>query len=283
MAESRKTYTFGEKTKETIKGKTLSVYLSPKYQESKEAAINLLNSKEFGQILSEGDFWILKNTIQGGEKLAYSGLIITHDALLKINDALPDEKKFNEKYCSEAHPYEYNGKKGMLMYYRDDRDGMMEIGEISNENLSASSYPFAMLLKRTFDRVVKRKAGLIGVMSESESDGFNKADNSFEDEINTKTKKEYAATNEKLDLETGEIIEEPNTLDKALGHTFQSLSGKNLTIRKLLESEKLTDDEKGKYLAKYILSGTDDDKKACLIVKTALDNGENLFKNSKAA
>ena len=185
MAEKKeKNYTFGEKDKEYVDGQYMPVLITPKYKASRDTAINLLNRKEFAGILTEGDFWILMNKTKTG-KMAYTGLIISHEGLLKINNILPEDKRFMEEYCSDPIPFEYAGKKGLLMIYRDKRDGMLEIGEIAGDNCK-NSYPYAMLLKRTFDRVVKRKADLSGIYSDTEADEF---------------------AGGYIDMETGEILE----------------------------------------------------------------------------
>lgn len=160
-----KKYDFGERTMEN----NIEVIQTPKYKYSKENVIKLI--EKFNGLLSENDFWILKNFNKNKTNLFYSGLIITHEALIKINDTLSENEKFNQSYCSDPTPYEYLNKKGMFMEYRDKRDGMYEVGEIS-ENNCKNEYPFAMLLKRTFDRVVKRKAKLSYLYSESEADEF---------------------------------------------------------------------------------------------------------------
>ena len=56
----KRNYNFGEKKTEKIDGVELTVFLSPKYESSKEAAIKLLES-EAGNSLTEADFWIQKN------------------------------------------------------------------------------------------------------------------------------------------------------------------------------------------------------------------------------
>jgi hypothetical protein len=74
------------------------------------------------------------------------------------------------------------------MDYRDKRDGMYEIGEISLKNCK-NDYPYAMLLKRTFDRVVKRKAKLSMVYSDSEAGEFR----------NVEEKKDPTATEDQVE------------------------------------------------------------------------------------
>lgn len=264
-------YNFGEKKTEFVDGQNLEVWMSPKYDASKEAAIKLLESKEYGDVLSEGDFWILMNKTKSG-KMAYTGLIISHDALLKINNRLDDSLRFKEEFCSEPIPFDYAGKRGMMMVYRDKRDGMLEVGEITPDNCK-NSYPFAMLSKRIFDRVVKRKANLIGIYSDAEADEFS----------------------ETVDTETGEIIEKEApvqvqetsvnvsmtiALDDALAHIFDA--GTNWKGKRVedLVNAKRPEAEKKKVLSMYVSRGSDNDKAACKVVNAALESATISFKNS---
>ena len=159
---------FGEKPNEEIKGQSLPVWQTPKYRQSKQKAIELLESKEYKDVLSDDDFWILKNTIKNGTMVAYSGLIITHDACLKINSVLPKEKRFKPS-CLKIEPEPY--KNGLLGTYCDDE--LYEVGEVSSANCK-NDYPYAMVLKRTFDRVVLKKSGIAmwGFYSDSEAEEF---------------------------------------------------------------------------------------------------------------
>ena len=84
---------FGEKAKEYMEGQELPVWKMPKYEQAKEKAIELINSGKYG--LVEADFWILMNQSKKKDKVLYSGLIISHNGCLKINDAMPDYKKFD--------------------------------------------------------------------------------------------------------------------------------------------------------------------------------------------
>lgn len=178
LKEELSKYDFGEKNEEDIGGQTKGVIQTDKYLESKAKAVELIQ-KDWG--LTKGDFWILKNNTKGNW-LLYSGLILSHNGCLKINDHLSEDEKFNEKYCSSPIEFEtespYGVVKGMRMEYRDERDGMYEIGEISNENCK-NTYPYAMLLKRTMDRVIlkKSKVAFSGIYSEAESDEFKEVNN----------------------------------------------------------------------------------------------------------
>ena len=145
--------------------KELPVYQTPKYLESKSKAMEIINSGKYG--LTEADFWILMNTTKT-EKMAYTGLIISHNGCLKINDCL--ESKFDPT-CVTA---DKNGYKDSLVYsYCNREQGIYEIGEVSEDNCS-NSYPYAMAFKRLFDRVVLKlsKLAYAGIYGEDEADEF---------------------------------------------------------------------------------------------------------------
>ena len=159
---------FNEKEFEYINGEKLEVWQTPKYQESKAKALEMIKG-DYG--LTEGDFWILMNKTKGG-KVAYTGLIISHNGCLKINDKLTEQGNgFRAECLSEPIAFEFNGQVGLKQVYKEC--SLYEVGEISNANLK-NVYPFAMLLKRTFDRVVLKKSKLAytGIYSEAEADEF---------------------------------------------------------------------------------------------------------------
>lgn len=178
---------FNEKEFEYINGEKLEVWQTPKYQESKAKALEMIKG-DYG--LTEGDFWILMNKTKGG-KVAYTGLIISHNGCLKINDKLAEQgNEFRSECLSEPIEFEYNGVKGLRQVYKEPMvkivnkesehpsayavgGNLYEVGEISSANLK-NAYPFAMLLKRTFDRVVLKKSKLAytGIYSEAEADEF---------------------------------------------------------------------------------------------------------------
>jgi len=171
---------FNEKNEEYSKkqGKNIPVWQSPKYLEAKEKAIELINSKKYD--LLEGDFWILMNETKTG-KMGYTGLIISHNGCLKINDKI--ENKVNPKCFS----CEKDGYKDSLVYTYCD-DDVYEVGEVSSSNCK-NDYPYAMAFKRCFDRAVLKKCKLAyaGVYSDSEADEFTKKD---DEEIETEKLKE---------------------------------------------------------------------------------------------
>ena len=168
---SHKIYNFGEKKTEynAKLGKEVEVWQSPKYLEAKKKAIETLESDMYKGVLSEGDFWILMNATKSG-KMAYTGLIISHNGCLKINDALPADKRFKPTCVSLTE----TGYKGSLVYtYVNDDQGIYEVGEVSDKNCT-NAYPYAMALKRCMDRVILKSSKLAysGIYSDSEAEEF---------------------------------------------------------------------------------------------------------------
>lgn len=167
----KKVYTFGEKKTEynAKLGKEVDVWLSPKYLEAKAKAIEMLESEMYKDVLTESDFWILQNATKNG-KMGYTGLIISHNGCLKINDALPAEKRFRPDCVS----VDINGYGGSLVYtYSCEEQGIYEVGEVSAKNCS-NAYPYAMALKRCMDRVILKASKLAysGIYSDSEAEEF---------------------------------------------------------------------------------------------------------------
>lgn len=158
---------FGEKATEYSQkhGKEVPVWQSPKYLESKAKAEEIINSQKYG--VKESDFWILMNATKSG-KMAYTGLIISHNGCLKINDCL--ESKFDPSCVT----IDKEGYKGSLVYtYCNSAQGIYEVGEASATNCK-NDYPYAMAFKRLFDRVVLKLSRLAyaGIYSDSEADEF---------------------------------------------------------------------------------------------------------------
>lgn len=169
---------FNEKEKEfsNKQGKELPVWQTPKYQQAKKKAIELIDSKKYD--LVEGDFWILMNETKSG-KMQYTGLIISHNGCLKINDKIEDKLKFKPSCLS----LDKDGYANSLVYtYINDEQGIYEVGEVSSRNCT-NSYPYAMALKRCMDRVILKNCKLAydGVYSDSEADEFTKKE--IDDEI----------------------------------------------------------------------------------------------------
>lgn len=157
---NKKTYNFGEREEEM----GLPVYQMPKYKESKDKAIEMIESNKYD--LKESDFWILMNSNKAKDKMLYSGLIISHNGCLKINEKL--ENKVNPK-CFSLDKEGYNNS--LVFTYIDD--DTYEVGEFNQSNCK-NAYPYAMAFKRCFDRVVLKKSKLAfsGIYSEVEADEF---------------------------------------------------------------------------------------------------------------
>lgn len=195
-----KKYNFGEKSEEYYAraGKNLPVVFTNKYTSAKNKAIELI---EYGKYnLEEADFWILMNATKSG-KMAYTGLIISHNGCLKINDALEKEKQ----YRPDCITLDKDGYGGSLVYtYNCPEQGIYEVGELSKVNCT-NAYPYAMALKRLIDRVILKNSGVAqyGIYSDSEADEFSKKDDEPEVQPdNTDYKEElkkYSADNN-LDL-----------------------------------------------------------------------------------
>lgn len=186
-----KSYNFGEKKTEynAKLGKEVEVWQSPKYLEAKKKAIETLESDKYKGVLSEGDFWILMNATKSG-KMAYTGLIISHNGCLKINDALAPDKRFKPSCVTLTE----TGYKSSLVYtYVNDDQGIYEVGEVSDKNCT-NAYPYAMALKRCMDRVILKNSKLAysGIYSDSEAEEFkNEPDETKE--VKTETPKETTA------------------------------------------------------------------------------------------
>jgi hypothetical protein len=164
-----KSYNFGEKKTEynAKLGKEVEVWQTPKYLEAKKKAIETLESDMYKGVLSEGDFWILMNAMKNG-KMMYTGLIISHNGCLKINDVLPADKRFKPS-CVQL---DKNGYNDSLVYsYSNDEQGIFEVGEVSLKNCT-NAYPYAMALKRCMDRVILKNSKLAysGIYSDSEAE-----------------------------------------------------------------------------------------------------------------
>lgn len=211
VTTNKKTYDFGEKKEEIINGKKIPVeWITPKYKEAKNKAIELLESEKYKGVLETSDFWILVNTYSNKTKVMYSGLIISHDGCLKINDSLEDKLKFKPE-CMSLDKEGYNNS--LVYTYSCPEQGLYEVGEVSKDNLKNGGYPYAMALKRCFDRVVLKnsKIAYSGIYSDSESDEFLKrteeADiqNEEKPQETTNTKEETTKT-KKVSLATEDQV-----------------------------------------------------------------------------
>lgn len=208
-------YNFGEKPKEysSKTGKQIPVWKSPKYEQSKAKAIEIIEKYDN---IKEGDFWILMNETKSGDRMMYSGLIVSHNACLKINDHLPADMRFVPS-CVEFDKAGYNNS--LVFMYSNDAQGIYEVGEVSKENCK-NGYPYAMAYKRLFDRVVLKNSRLAydGIYSDSEADEFKEPQEVKEDPA---AAMEQAALNKKIDqakveIITKKIIEDDIDADKFL-------------------------------------------------------------------
>lgn len=190
---------FGEKSTEYSRkqGKDVSVWKSDKYEQTKKTATEII--KKYDGI-TEADFWILMNETKSG-KMAYTGLIISHNGCLKINDTL------KQKFDPESITIDKDGYNNSLVYtYCNKEQGIYEVGEVSRDNLKNAGYPYAMAFKRCFDRVVLKlsKIAYNGIYSESEADEFREVpdetrteEKKFEQEVKNGLAKKLTKTEQK--------------------------------------------------------------------------------------
>ena len=168
---------FSEKKTEysSKQGKEIPVWQSDKYLESRDKAVEIIKSGKYG--LVEADFWILMNETKSG-KMAYSGLIISHNGCLKINDALDAKDRFRPE-CVTMDKDGYN--ESLVFSYSCTEQGLYEVGEVNAKNCRID-YPYAMAFKRMFDRVVLKQSKLAysGIYSEVEADEFKRR---YEDDV----------------------------------------------------------------------------------------------------
>lgn len=175
MEKKKTEYNFNEKEKEFYEGRELKVFKTPKYLEAKAKAISMLEDDKYKDSLTTGDFWILMRANAGKTCMVYSGLIISHNGCLKINDIEDNKVKPN---CFTIDKEGYNGS--LVFTYIDD--DTYEVGEVNSKNCK-NEYPYAMAFKRCFDRVVLKKSKLAysGIYSEVEADEFKS--NELDDEV----------------------------------------------------------------------------------------------------
>lgn len=228
-----KTYNFGEKKTEynAKLGKEVEVWQSPKYIEAKKKAIEAIESEQYKGVLLESDFWILMNATKSG-KMAYTGLIISHNGCLKINDALPEEKRYKPSCMS----LDKDGYGGSLVYsYSNDSQGVYEVGEVSKANCS-NSYPYAMALKRCMDRVILKNSRLsyAGIYSDSEAEEFK---NEPKEEI--KPAKIAVDTEETLS-----IVLPPEAMENPRKALVDYCKAKNIDINEIARIHKLNNKSK---------------------------------------
>jgi hypothetical protein len=156
-----------KKTEYSLKSRQeVPVIQSVKYIASRDKALKAINDRPY---LKESDFWILMNETKTG-KMMYTGLIISHNACLKINDNMPEKDKFNPD-CVSVDKTGYGNS--LVFTYVNRGQGLYEVGEASAQNCK-NAYPYAMAYKRLFDRVVLKicKLAFDGIYSDSEADEF---------------------------------------------------------------------------------------------------------------
>lgn len=218
------TYNFGEKTKEySSKQKTeIPVWQSPKYEQSRNKAIELIEKYEE---VKESDFWILMNETKTG-KMGYTGLIISHNGCLKINDALAPEDRFKPECVS----LDKNGYNDSLVYtYCCPEQGIYEVGEISKDNLK-NVYPYAMALKRCFDRVVLKmcKAAYGGIYSDSEAEEFKEPEPEIKTDEKPKELTKEELVNKVVALADIKRVDVKNICNKDNVESLEMLPAKRL-------------------------------------------------------
>lgn len=235
-----KNYNFGEKKSEYINGKNLPVeFITPKYKEARKKVIELLESKEYKDVLEESDFWILVNTYANKTKVMYSGLIISHDGCLKINDVLDENLKFKPE-CMSIDKDGYNNS--LVFSYICPSQGIYEVGEVSKDNCK-NDYPYAMALKRCFDRVVLKNSKIAynGVYSDSEADEFTKrVDSGIPEDSEPKksTKSQNKADKIMIQPTQVKIIKENYTVAEIVP-ILKKLGKKNINELTLVEASNL--------------------------------------------
>lgn len=231
--ETKKVYDFGEKKEENIGGKKIPVeFHTPKYKEAKKKAIELLESDKYKEVLEASDFWILVNTYSNKTKAMYSGLIISHDGCLKINDVLDENLRFKPE-CMTIDKDGFNNS--LVFTYNCPEQGIYEIGEVSKDNCK-NDYPYAMALKRCMDRVILKnsKIAYAGIYSDSEADEFTqRIDDEVVEEKTTKTSKTTKA------VETTAKATPVKTETKQKGGDLPIQENQMEIIKKLYTAEEL--------------------------------------------
>lgn len=180
---------FGEKEYEySLKSRQeIPVIQSEKYHASRDKALKALENRKY---LKESDFWILMHETKTG-KMMYTGLIISHNACLKINDNLPEKDRFNPD-CVSVDKTGYGNS--LVFTYINKEQGLYEVGETSAQNCK-NEYPYAMAFKRLFDRVVLKicKLAFDEIYSDSEADEFKERFDEEPQQTTNTTAERFAA------------------------------------------------------------------------------------------
>ena len=262
--KTKKTYNFGEKKEENINGKKIPVeFYTPKYNEARKKVIELLESDKYKNVLEESDFWILVNTYANKTKAMYSGLIISHDGCLKINDVLEEKLKFRPD-CMSLDKDGYNNS--LVFTYNCPDQGIYEVGEVSKDNCK-NDYPYAMALKRCMDRVILKnsKIAYSGVYSDSEADEFSKRVD--ETETIEETPKTTKNTTTKATSKKDEIMIQENQIEiikklytaEELKPLMQHIGKVKVTELTLLEASSLIKRKENKKVEDPVEVSQDDD------------------------
>ena len=316
---------FKEKEKEIYNGVEYPVVKTNKYEEAKASALKLLKEKKFH--LAEGDFWLLRKFDKNINCVVYDGLIISHNGVKKINASLEEDNKFDPFYLLK--PETRNAENGSgtlnmeqtavngipgykLTYFATGKQKEYCVAEINNYNLRDMRYPFAMLQKRLFDRVVLDLAevGFDGIMVEDEADDFAKTSDtpvitSKDDNVSTdKTAVEENVTASKNMLENNEPVKEPvkteevNAADQVAGapvveHNDLKEMSLEDALKHVIETsivsfakghpmsmcvKNVNSKEAGINLLKVIsANGTDNDKSAAKTILDAIEKDDSIF------
>lgn len=178
---------FGEMKEEN----GIPVFFLPSYVEARSYAISLIEKPEYG--LTDSDFWIQKTISSDRSSIYYKSLILSHNGVRKINAGLPAEKQFDPYYLLKPETRNPETGTGEINLVRTSENSytltyfaypdakhsgqqLYMVAEINPYNLSMPSYPFAILQKRLFDRVVLDLSGLGfgGIYGEDEAESFSK-------------------------------------------------------------------------------------------------------------
>ena len=146
-----------------------------KFLDGEKKATELIQSGRYG--LTPEDFWVHKSSSRDNSIIYYDTVCMKHTGCLKVNDSLPPEQRHDPS--AQEGPLDESYANGMIMRYISPAQGIWEIAEVSPANLPNGAYPYAMLNKRLFDRVVLRLSKLAfsgiaeysGPAIENEGDG----------------------------------------------------------------------------------------------------------------
>lgn len=217
---------------------------SPKYIEATKKAIEMIESDTYKGIITDADFWQLTGKTKTG-KIAYNGLIISHNGCLKINDALPEEKRFRP----EAVTVDKDGYNGSLVYtYMNPAQGIYEVGEVSKANCT-NAYSYAMALKRCMDRVILKSSKLAyaGIYSDSEAEEFRNdhADTPKKEEKKEEKAQEPKAEETKVEAEEFDgIILPEGSFENPRAALVAYCKAKGIDILETARLHKLNNDSK---------------------------------------